>query len=184
MNSTMTGQKFGFLFDWFDRDLDGHLTEQDLRATAAVFAQVAPQEDLANRTAIHTAFGQWWRLLLEYADSNGDGQVSREEFIGAMADSVTAPANFQSAVMDIADAVIDATDTNMDGVLSRAEYVALYRALGVPEELSGPAFERVDLNGDGVISRHEYRAAIVDFYLSTDPDAPGNHLLGPIGQAG
>ncbi|WP_030202565.1 EF-hand domain-containing protein [Streptomyces sp. NRRL S-87] len=137
MNSTMKNQKSSLLFDWFDQDLNGHLTEQDLQATAAVFAQVAPQEDLANRNAIRTAFGQWWQLLLKYADSDGDGRGSRGEFIVATADSVTAPANFQSAVMEIADAVINAADTNVDGVLSRAEYVALYRALGVPEELSG-----------------------------------------------
>lgn len=184
MNSTMTDQKFSLLFGWFDQDQDGQLTEQDLQATAAVFAQVAPEQDLANRTAIHTAFGQWWQLLLKHADTDGDGQVSRAEFSAAMADSVTAPANFESAVMAIADAVIAAADTNVDGVLSRAEYVALYRALGVPEELSGPAFERVDRNGDGVISRDEYRAAIVEFYLSTDPNAPGNYLLGPVGLAG
>ncbi|MEV0416364.1 EF-hand domain-containing protein [Streptomyces sp. NPDC050448] len=136
---------------------------------------------MGDRAAIHSAFGQWWQLL-EHADTDGDGQVSRAEFITVMEDRVTAPAHFETAVMAIADAVIRAADTNGDGVLSREEYVAMYQKLGVPEEQSGPAFERVDLDGNGVISHHEYRTAIVDFCLSTDPDAPGNYLLGPLGQ--
>ncbi|MFJ3882445.1 EF-hand domain-containing protein [Streptomyces sp. NPDC090077] len=182
MSSTMMGQKFSLLFDWFDQDRDGQLTRQDLEATAAVFARIAREEDHGNRAAIRAAFGQWWQLLLAHADADGDGQVSRHEFTTAMQDRVTAPAHFETAVMAIADAVMSAADTNRDGVLSRDEYVAMYQALGVPAEQSGPAFEKVDRDGDGIISHHEYRTAIVDFYLSTDPHAPGNYLLGPLTQ--
>lgn len=179
MSSAMTDQKFSLLFYWFDQDRDGQLTQQDLQATAKVFAQVATDEDHTNVTAIHAAFEQWWQLLLKHADADGDGRVSRAEFVTAM-DDVTAPAHFESAVMAIADAVMRAADTSGDGVLSREEYVAMYRALGVSEEHSGPAFGMLDLDGNGVISHDEYRTAIVDFYLSTDPEAPGNYLLGPL----
>jgi hypothetical protein len=85
--------------------------------------------------------------------------------------------------MAIADAVMKAADTNVDGVLSQAEYVAMYGVLGVAPEQSAPAFARLDIDGDGVVSHEEYRTAIVDFYLSTDPDAPGNYLLGPVAAA-
>lgn len=180
MATAVQGQKFSILFDWFDQDRDGQLSQGDLQATAKVFAQVARDEDHTNVAAIHAAFGQWWQLLLEHADTDGDGQVSREEFVTAMQDSVTAPEHFESAVMAIADAVMNAADTNTDGVLSRDEYVAMYEVLGVSPEHSVPAFARLDVDGDGVISHHEYRTAIVDFYLSTDPDAPGNYLLGPV----
>ncbi|MFI1942777.1 EF-hand domain-containing protein [Streptomyces virginiae] len=182
MTSDVKNQKFSTLFDWFDQDHDGQLTEGDLRATAKVFAQVARDEDHTNVHAIHTAFEQWWQLLLQHADTNRDGQVSRQEFITTMEASVTTPQHFESAVMAIADAVMNAADTDTDGVLSRDEYIRLYEALGVAPEHSGPAFAILDLDGDGVISHDEYRTAIVDFYLSDDPEAPGNYLLGPINQ--
>ncbi|GLW53714.1 MULTISPECIES: EF-hand domain-containing protein [Streptomycetaceae] len=182
MTTAVTSQKFSTLFDWFDQDQDGQLTQADLRATARVFSQAAADDDHGNITAIHDAFEQWWQLLLQHADTDGDGQVSREEFITAMEVNVTAPEHFETAVMTIADAVMNALDTNGDDVLDREEYIRLYDTLGVPQELSQEAFARVDRDGNGVISYGEYRAAIVEFYLSTDPTAPGNFLLGPLTQ--
>ncbi|MCX5206010.1 EF-hand domain-containing protein [Streptomyces sp. NBC_00237] len=182
MASVVKDQKFSILFDWFDQDRNGQLSAGDLRATATVFAQVARNEDHVNVRAIHASFEQWWQLLLRYADADGDGQVSRQEFTATMEASVTTPEHFESAVMAIADAVMNAADTNTDGVLSRDEYTRMYEVLGVAPELSGPAFDRLDLDGDGVISHDEYRTAIVDFYLSNNPEAPGNYLLGPLAQ--
>ncbi|WP_210408314.1 EF-hand domain-containing protein [Allokutzneria sp. NRRL B-24872] len=179
--TTMTDQKFSALFDWFDQDGDAHLDREDFRAIAGVFSKVAAEDDTATVAAIHDTFDAWWRLLLQHADIDGDGLVSRAEFAAVMAQNVTAPEHFESAVMAIADAVMRAFDTNADGVLSREEYVRLYSVLGVSEEHSAHAFTLLDLDGDGVISHAEYRTAIVEFYLSTDPAAPGNHLLGPVG---
>ncbi|WP_201440413.1 EF-hand domain-containing protein [Saccharothrix sp. 6-C] len=180
MTSSMMDRKFDSLFDWFDQNRDGHLTHDDLEATATVFSQVAPPEDHANITAIHDAFEQWWQLLLRHSDTDGDGRVSRDEFIAVMKTDVTAPEHFESAVMAIADAILDAFDTDGDGVLSRAEYLRLYGALGVARQHTEEAFTRLDRDGSGTISYEEYRQAIVDFYLSTDPEAPGNYLLGPV----
>lgn len=180
MTTAVKSQKFSTLFDWFDQDQDGQLTQDDLQATAKVFSRTAAEDDHANIKAIHSAFEQWWQLLLEHGDTDGDGQVSRQEFITIMEANVTAPEHFESAVMAIADAVMKALDANSDGVLSLVEYMRLYDTLGVPKEHSAEAFTRLDLDGDGVISFDEYRNAIVDFYLSADPNAPGNYLLGPV----
>ncbi|GLW58037.1 EF-hand domain-containing protein [Kitasatospora phosalacinea] len=179
MTSAVKSRKFSSMFDWFDQDQDGQLTQLDFAATAGVFSRAARKDDHTNIRAIHTAFDQWWQLLLEHADTDADGQVSRDEFITVMEDNVTTEAHFEPAVMTIADAVMNAVDTDQDGVLSLEEYVRLYDTLGVEREVSTAAFRLVDRDGDGVISFAEYRAAIVEFYLSTDPDAPGNHLLGP-----
>lgn len=61
--------------------------------------QTAADDDHGN---IHDAFDQWWQLLLRHADTDGDGEVSREEFITVMEVSVTAPEHFEKAVMTIA----------------------------------------------------------------------------------
>lgn len=179
--SAVKNQKFSALFDWFDQNRDGQLTQDDMQVTATVFTQAAAEDDLTNITAIHNAFEQWWQLLLKYGDTEGDGQLSRQEFITIMDANVTAPEYFEDAVMAIADAVMNALDTNADGVLSRDEYVRLYDVLGVGREHSEQAFTLLDRDGNGVIGFDEYRTAIVEFYLSADPNAPGNYLLGPVG---
>ncbi|MEV6161926.1 EF-hand domain-containing protein [Streptomyces sp. NPDC052052] len=181
MTSAVKSQKFSILFDWFDQGRDGQLTQDDLRATADVFARVAAEDDHTNITAMRDAFERWWQLLLRHGDTNGDGRLSRQEFIAVTEANVTAPEHFGGAVMAIIDALMNTLDTDRDGFLSRDEYVRMYDALGISPERSGEAFTRLDLNGDGVISHEEFRMAISDFYLSTDPDAPGNYMLGPIG---
>ncbi|TDV44275.1 EF-hand domain-containing protein [Actinophytocola oryzae] len=180
MTSALKHQKFSIVFDWFDLDEDGSLTQDDLEATAHVFAQVARADDQVAITAIHDAFGLLWQLLLEHGDTGGDGRISRDEFVTVMRVNVTTPEYFEDAIMAIADAVMRALDTNKDGILDFDEYVRMYEALGVSPDHSREAFRRLDLDGDGVISHPEFRQAVSDFYLSEDPDAPGNYLLGPI----
>lgn len=99
-----------------------------------------------------------------------------------MKSSVTAPGNFEDAVIRIADAFMCIVDTTGDGSLDFDEYVRMYAGLGIDLTHSSDAFRRLDRDGDGKISYEEFRAAITEFYLSDDENAPGNWLLGPMGQ--
>ncbi|MEW1547819.1 EF-hand domain-containing protein [Streptomyces tsukubensis] len=179
MADSVQHNKFRAIFDWFDQGQDGWLTQGDLQAMAGRFAGLA-KDDPENATAMRDAFDLWWQLLLEHGDSDGDGRISREEFIAVMGENVTTPEHFETAILAIADALMRALDTDGDGALDRTEYVRVYDELGVPPVHSGSAFERLDRDGNGLISHEEWRIAICEFYLSGDPDAPGNWLIGPI----
>ncbi|MFJ9417606.1 EF-hand domain-containing protein [Streptomyces sp. NPDC101227] len=182
MTSAVKSQKFNTLFDWFDQGGDGRLTLDDFQEMAGLFAGLAAEDDHANATAMREAFERWWQLLLAHGDRDGDGQISRQEFIDVMEANVTSPEHFEGAVLAIADALMRALDTNGDGVLSLDEYVRMYSALGIPPEHSGDAFKKLDRDGSGEISHAEFRTAISEFYLSADENAPGNWLIGPIDQ--
>ncbi|MGH3772715.1 MAG: EF-hand domain-containing protein [Pseudonocardiaceae bacterium] len=112
-----------------------------------------------------------------HVDSDTDGRIGREEFIGVMKSSVTAPENFEDAVIRIADAFMRIVDTTGDGSLDFDEYVRMYDGLGIDPTHSCDAFRRLDRDGNGKISHEEFRAAITEFYLSDDENAPGNWLL-------
>ncbi|KDN87989.1 EF-hand domain-containing protein [Kitasatospora cheerisanensis] len=142
-------QKFTMLFDWFDQGGDGVLTHDDFRAMGELFAALAAEDDRENTTAMREAFEEWWRVLLEHGDANGDGRIDRQEFLDVMAANVTAPEHFEKAVLAIADALMRALDTNRDGVLSKDEYVRMYDALGIPPVHSEDAFRRLDRDGTG-----------------------------------
>jgi Ca2+-binding EF-hand superfamily protein len=183
MANTVKSQKFNSLFGWFDQGGDGKLSHDDFQAMTGLFTRLVPEGDHANATGIRNAFEEWWQLLLEHGDSDGDGQVSQQEFITVMEANVTSPEHFERAVLAIIDSLMKALDTNGNGVLSRDEYVHMYSALGIPPQHSGEAFKKLDRDDDGVISQEEFRMAISEFYLSADPEAPGNWLIGPIGAA-
>jgi Ca2+-binding EF-hand superfamily protein len=53
-------------------------------------------------------------------------------------------------------------------------------AFGTPSEDVEAAFDRLDLDQDGNISVTELVEAARQYYTSTDPDAAGNWLFGPI----
>ncbi|OKJ09166.1 calcium-binding protein [Kitasatospora sp. CB01950] len=182
MPAEVKNQKFSMLFHWFDQGGDNMLTHDDFLAMGELFATLAQPGDHENAAAMKKAFEEWWRVLLEHGDANGDGQIDHEEFLALMKATVTAPEHFEKAVLAIADALMRALDTNHDGVLSKDEYVRMYDALGIPPEHSGDAFQRLDLDGNGVLSHDEFRSAITEFYLSSDENAPGNWLIGPIRQ--
>lgn len=183
MATPVKSQKFSILFDWFDQNGDGKLSQDDLQAMAELFAGVATEDDRANATAMRKAIETWWQLLLEHGDADGDGEISRQEFIAVMEANVTSPQNFEAAVLALADALMNAVDTDGDGVVNLDEYVRMYISIGVAPQHAGVAFKKLDRDGDGVISHEEFSTAISEFYLSADIDAPGNWLIGPFDSA-
>ncbi|MEV0622277.1 EF-hand domain-containing protein [Nonomuraea sp. NPDC050404] len=171
-------RKFSLLFDWFDHTDDGWVTRDDFEQMVSLFTALAPPDDQANKDAMRAAFMRWWDLLLSFGAADAQQRVSRERFVSVMRSHVTEPKRFEDVVMPIVDALMSALDTNRSGTLTADEYVRMYDALGIPPATSAPAFERLDRNHSGSISHDEFRTAIEEFYLGTDPQAPGNWLLG------
>ena len=75
--------------------------------------------------------------------------------------------------------MLELWDRDGDGKLSADEYVKLEWCYGVTEEAAREAFRHLDRDGDGYLTLEEGMKAIEEFYLSDDPDAPGNWLFGP-----
>ncbi|MEU1879810.1 EF-hand domain-containing protein [Streptosporangium sp. NPDC020072] len=172
-----TEQKFTFLFTWFDRTGDGHLTRDDFQRIGEVFAAVTPDEGA--KSALRAAFMIWWDVLGEAGVPDAQGRIGPQRFVSAMRSHVASDAaTLERLVMPIVDALMRALDTDGSGALTADEYVRLYDALGITPAVSGAAFQRLDRNGSGTLTHEEFRAAIEEFYLGTDTEAPGNWMLG------
>jgi len=178
MAQDLSERKFGILFDWFDRTSDGWLTRDDFEQMAALFNTLAPPEDQENRNATREAFLRWWDLLSEADAADAEQRVGRPQFLAVMSSHVIHPDNFKDIVPRIIDSLMRVVDTDGSGTLSADEYIRMYDALGVPPSTSTPAFHLIDRDHDGSISHDEFRTAIEEFYLGTDPEAAGHHLLG------
>lgn len=171
-------KKFSSVFNWIDQNGDGWLTQDDFEKMAHLFTAVAEEKDQKNRSAMTRGFMHFWNLLLEGRANKANEKIGKQEFIHIMETVVIAPKNFEAAVVGIVDGLLGALDRDGNGSLSREEYVRMYDALGVSPATSSEAFRRLDRDGDGEISHAEFHQAIVEYYLSADPNAPGNWLLG------
>jgi hypothetical protein len=111
MSDGAQAQKFNILFDWFDQNHDGYVTQDDLQAMAGLFTGLPGGDSPENSEPLRDAFDMWWGLLLESSDADADARIARDEFIAIMKASVTAPGNFEDAVVRIADAFMRIVDT-------------------------------------------------------------------------
>lgn len=69
-------------------------------------------------------------------------------------------------------------DQNGDGLITEDEYLDMFKAYDLNLEHVAMGFKLLDLNGDAQLSKEELLSAFHDFFLSTDPDAPGNWIFG------
>jgi len=140
-------EQFGRLFDEIDKNgsCNGYLSHNDLKHFVAT-------KDPAMRLKL--GIGRWREFLLE-ADIDGDGRISRGEFIAHFTRTNLDPVKCYGALFD-------AIDCHGDGFLSFGEVrdyhwyknPHLFELLGINNY--SELVETLDTDGDGRISRDEF----------------------------
>lgn len=73
----------------------------------------------------------------------------------------------------------DIQDVDKDGTISLEEYGVMYKIHGIGDDsLVAEIFAKLDFDGDGKIMKNDYLNLVADFYLSNNPQAPGNLFFG------
>lgn len=176
-----TPDRFGKLFDLFDFDDDGAISREDLdRMSQQFLAALELPPDSPKAIKFHEASQRAWGYL-EPIDTDGDGIISRDEYITAVSGPTGESRLDESALDELLgpglDAEFAAADTDDDGVLSRAEFVRLLGAGGVDHDDADAAFARLDRNSSGTITKDKYCHAWRDF--ATGAGTGGSWMLGP-----
>ncbi|RSS51171.1 hypothetical protein EF912_20730 [Streptomyces sp. WAC07061] len=181
MTHEVISRKYDRTFDMLDTNGDQVLQEEDFTALAESIARTAGLEPGSPKE--QTLLAEWrrcWNVLLDHADTDADGQISRSEFhqamSGAYGDSTLLERNLRAGF----EAEFAAIDSDDDGVASLEELEAFLRAWGMDADQARTAAGRLDVNGDGRITRDEYFSAWHSFLLSDDPTTTGSTLLGPL----
>jgi Ca2+-binding EF-hand superfamily protein len=175
MATELQRRKYELIFDRFDADHDGVLGETDISAFAQLWCDAfnaAPRSE--EWAKINKLASKMWREIGGSTDADGDKMVSKEEWYAAMenpdfVDKVAVP--FSLAAFDLA-------DRDGDGKISLEEMIAAQSKGGMSEEETREVFHKLDTDNDGYVERDEFAQAVRDFYLSDDPNAPGNLLAG------
>lgn len=85
-----------------------------------------------------------------------------------------------AAVNSLCCALVDIADADGDSLISEREYRVLLSAgfrLASEHDLR-TAYRTLDRDSSGTLEHNEVHEAFVEFFTSTDPEAPGNWLLG------
>lgn len=171
-------------FDHLDRDGDGVLSEADHRLMGQSVARgLGYGAGSAEEQAVVATYLQIWRELHLPMDTDGDGRISREEFVASTSSLIGDRERSDVFLGGLADRIMDVADRDGDGEIGVEAYTAFVRghAPDLSQEAVHEAFGHLDRDGDGRITRAELRNAVIEYFTSADPAAPGNWYFGDPG---
>jgi Ca2+-binding EF-hand superfamily protein len=180
MLSDLQRRKISTLFKLHDLNEDGVLTPQDYEAYAE---KMAGARGFARGTdrhdALRSSFMKMWDDLDTKADRNHDKKVTLDEWLAYYDVLLHKPGMYEQVGQPIADSVFQLLDANGDGVVTPDDYALLFSAGRVDPDHAAASFKRIDVDKDGRVTPAELSQRLGEFFMSNDPDAPGNWLFGP-----
>ncbi|MFJ1931448.1 EF-hand domain-containing protein [Kitasatospora sp. NPDC088160] len=181
MSDDLLTAKINHGFDHLDADGDGLLTERDhVLMGIAVARSLGHQEGSEAEAVIVRAYLTVWHDLHLAHLPAGTEAITREQFVrstGALSDD---PEAARTSFGALADAFLAVADTDRSGTVDAGEFFVFQRGhfAGLSRDDADEAFRHLDRDGDGTLSAAEFTSAIIEFWTSRDPDAPGNWWTG------
>ena len=176
--SDLRERNIGSLFDLFDTDRDGYITEDDLVTAARGALDQFGITDARLRAEILDLYQPAWEQLRADCDSNEDGRITRQEFTAALLVGLGDPRAYYRRVFGpIVDRYAQIADQDGDGFIEASEYARLF-APRMDEHVVRAAFERLDDNADGKISISQFTDAFEQMFLSQEAADPGTAVMG------
>lgn len=177
MVSVARQQRFGALFGSLDRNGDGYIDGSDYEGVVAMLARRRDlQPGAPDYDAMRSTILGGWDAVRELGDADGDGRVTRDEFVACLDTLAGSPEGLDRVAISVADHMITAMDADGDGRLDLDEYKGMMAAWGAPADRAEVMFGVNDTDGDGYVTREELLASVRGFFYDEDPAAP--HLYG------
>ncbi|WP_421873442.1 EF-hand domain-containing protein [Marinoscillum sp.] len=172
-------KKLSYLFDILDSNKNQLLQPDDFVEVAEKMCDTLNySESDKDRLQLRLkALRIYVQLLTDMGKS--DVSINREEwcqFFTTDSDSETSTA--RRYIFRTAAYIFHLFDQNSDHVISREEYLDMFRIYQIDLSYSEIGFEKLDSNKDGKISLKEMVSGFQDFLLSADPEAAGNWIFG------
>jgi Ca2+-binding EF-hand superfamily protein len=178
MLTDLQTRKLTRMFNAYDADHSGHLEFADFEAQFNNLAQMTElATDSAQYAELQSGYRAAWDEISRFGDADHNGRVTLDEWLAYCADVVQSPDKFAQGIGAIASLNGKLLDRDGDGQISLEEFTVFRTPLDTEK---AAIFRQFDLDGDGYISADELVALFGQFFMSDDPDAPGNSWYGPI----
>lgn len=179
-------RKASHYFNLIDEDNNGLIQAEDFEVRAQRLAAAQGVTESPAREALERQVMYWWDHLCVVADFDDDEQVSREEWesywtaiqVDVETGGEETKTRFLQSLEEAALGTYAAMKTTDAEGITKDEYEAWLAAWDVQDP--GRAFETLDRTGKGVLTQDDVVQAVKEFYLSNDPEAPGNDLYGEL----
>lgn len=175
MVSEFRKKKLNFIFDtFFDVNKDGSIERDDFELAVEKIAKLRGfTKGDSNYNDLSDRFIQIWVKLQQTADSDGDNEVSRDEWVKLWETSVNE--EWKILYMEF---MFRLQDTSEDGVIEVDEFSQVCVAFGVPPEDCKQAFDKLSKNGTATVNFTYYSEMWKEYFTSDDENAPGNCIFG------
>ena len=180
MLTALQTKKLTRAFHLFDVDRNGFMEAADCELVVSATTQAMGYPlGSPEYQAYHAEYMAGWYDLVRLGDSDNDQRLTLTEYCAAYGQLMAAPERFNAVILSIVKTIISLWDSNKDGKVSASEYAAYLIAFNATAAEAADAFQRLDRNGDGYLTTDELSQSAEEFFLSDDPQAPGNWLVGP-----
>jgi len=180
MLTELQTRKLTRLFSLYDVNGNGVIERGDYELVAHHTAiGLSHQPGSAEYAQLHTEYMASWNNLQQLADSDNDDQLTLAEFLSGYAALMADQERFGTVIMGLVKTTLRLQDTNQDGKVSAEEHRSYMAAFNAAPTDIAEMFRRLDRDGDGFLTTEEMALNTEEFFLSDDPEAPGNWLVGP-----
>jgi steroid delta-isomerase-like uncharacterized protein len=177
MLSDLQKRKLTNMFHALDANHSGYLEYADFDALLTNLAQLSEMAaGSPEYEQLQSGFRTRWDHIRQFAETNRDEHVRLDEWLAYCSELVQSPDKVEQEWVSTARLNARLMDRDGDGLVSLEEFAAFRANLDTDNRA---IFERFDLNGDGYIPGDEFPELFRQFFLSDDPDAPGNWFFGP-----
>ncbi|HEY6739981.1 MAG TPA: hypothetical protein VI076_14140, partial [Actinopolymorphaceae bacterium] len=149
-------------FDRLDRDANGFVERRDYETIPARLAEAIGERNEGVRR-LEAAYLALWDRLRGERDADGDGRISRAEFVEAATNTLSDDDAYDRWLRPIVDAYVQALDRDGDGRLGTSELAAIGKSTGVAEHDVEAALGLADADHDGLLSAEELHALVEAF---------------------
>ncbi|MFE0461623.1 EF-hand domain-containing protein [Kitasatospora sp. NPDC058965] len=181
MSDELLTAKIAHGFDHLDADGDGRLTEADhVLMGESVARSLGHKVGSPAEARIVAAYTAIWRDVHLPHLPAGQQTLGRAEFMASTVTLADDPVAARAVLGQLAEAFLEVADTDSSGTVDADEFFTFQRAHfpALTRAEADTAFAHLDRDGDGRLSAGEFIAAIVEYWTSRDPGAPGNWWTG------
>ena len=176
-------RKLGKLFDIIDRNDTGSVGVEDYEALGQRLADAAGSHSNApNADEVRETFKQIWDEFQKSADRDGDGRVSKQEFIDSVFLPMTkSPARLTQFINLTCNLLFGLADADRDGQITKEEHIRFgQEVFGVSSSDAETSFSNLAPSGQNSLDLPAYVVAYTEFLTSPSPTAAGNSLFGKV----